>query len=165
MKKRRKRAPSLFDRFCTKFGPSILKVCCFIDKQTHGFFECLTWIITGGAYQPRPYKEAEETKKDTIFSVSKRTRFVQDDIRAIMGDFHSVGRDVSKAIRRLEHQNPEVTKAMQEAKNSPQFQKQVQEVQKRMNEVQQRCDHIRHVCSHSTTVGTGNTSEHERIKS
>jgi hypothetical protein len=53
---------------------------------------------------------------------------------------------------------------MQEAKNSPQFQQQAQIVRQRMAEVQQRCNHIRHVCSHPTTVGTGNTSERERIK-
>ena len=162
MKKRRKRTPSLFDRFCTKFGPSILKVCRFIDKCTHPFFEGLACILTGGAYQPRPYKEPEETKKDTIFSGSKRTRFIQDDVRAIMGDFHSVGRDVSKAVRRLERENPAVVQAMQEARNSPQFQKQVQEVQKRMNEVQQQCNHIHHVCSHPTTLGSGNSFQHER---
>jgi hypothetical protein len=64
----------------------------------------------------------------------------------------------------LERENPAVAQAMQEAKNSPQFQQQAQIVRQRMAEVQQRCNHIRHVCSHPTTVGTGNTSERERIK-
>ena len=170
MKKRRKRTPSLFDRFCTKFGPSILKVCRFIDKCTHPFFEGLACILTGGAYQPQPYKEPEEIKEEnkkySDYFWYDPNRPLSDsmakDFRAIMGDFHSVGRDVSKAVRRLEHQNPEVAKTMQETKNSPQFQRQAQIVRQRMAEVQQRCNHIHHICSHPTTVGSGNSSQNER---
>lgn len=170
MKKRRKHTPSLFDRFCTKFGPSILKVCRFIDKHTHGFFENLACILTGGAYQPRPYKEPEEVQKEKpkytgYFSSHPRQSIsgaITNDLRSVMGDFRSVQGDIKKSVRRMERENPAVAQAMQEAKNSPQFQKQMQEVQNRMNEVQQRCNHMRHVCSHSTTVGTGNTSERER---
>ena len=170
MKKRRKRTPSLFDRFCTKFGPSILKVCRFIDKCMHPFFEGLACILTGGAYKSRPYKEPEEIKEEnkkySDYFWYDPNRPLSDsmakDFRAIMGDFHSVGRDISKAVRRLEYENPEMAKVMQEARNSPQFQKQMQEVQKRMNEVQQQCNHIHHVCSHPTTVGSGNSFQHER---
>lgn len=166
MKKRRKCTPTLFDKFCTKFGPSILKVCRFIDKQTHGFFEYFAWIVTGGAYQPRPYKDPEDTKKTASYSSYRSRASIKDsmaqDMRSIMGDFCSVQGDISKAVRRVERDNPEVAKTMQEAKNSPQFQRQAQIVRQRMAEVQQRCNRIHHICSHPTTVGTGNTSEREK---
>ena len=162
MKKRHRRSPSLIDRFCKKFGPAILKVCRLIDKQTHPFFEGLACVITFGEYRPRPYKEPEETKKDTAFSVSRRTHSIQDDIGAVMGDMHAVGRDISKAVKRLEHDNPEFAKAMQVAQNSPEFQRQAQIVRQRIAEVQERCNHIRRVCSHPTTVGSGNSYQNER---
>ena len=168
MKKRRRARLSLFDRFCAKFGPTIMKVCHFVDKHTHVFFEGLACILTGGAYQPRPYKEPEEVKTNSCSLPYTPKRSVSDaiesDLYSVMGDFRSVQRDIAKAVRRIEHENPTVGKAMQDVKNSPEFQAKVQEVQKRISDVQQRCNHIRYVCSHSTTVGSGNTSERERTE-
>ena len=170
MKKYKRPRPSLFDRFCDKFGPSIMKVCHFIDKQTHGFFEGLACLLTGGAYQPQPYKEPEEIKKECedytcYFSYNPRKPIsgsITKDFQSVLGDFRSVCRDTSKAVQRMEREDPKVAKIMQEAKNSPQFQEQMQKVQDKIADVQRQCQKVRTVCSHSTTVASGNSSEHIR---
>ncbi len=165
MKKRRKSRPSLFDRFCSKFGPAILKVCRFIDKQTHDFFEGLAWAITMGAYQPRPYQEPKEIKQEddlsTITIKRSPRKTLKDDLRAVMGDIHSVSRDISKAVRQIEQEDPNVTQAIQETQHSPEYKKQVQKLQDKMTEVQQRCHHVRHVCSHPHAMNNGSTSGHD----
>ena len=165
MKKRRPR-PSLLDRFYEKYGSAILKVCRFIDKQLHPFFEGLACVITFGEYRPRPYQEPKDIEKnDGLPSYKKHQSSIgglSGDFQAIMGDMHRVSRDISKAVRKMEHENPEVAKAMQAAKNSPEYQRQMRAVQQKMAAIQERCIHIRHVCSYPTTVGSGNTSQNER---
>lgn len=172
MKKRKRHTPTLFDRFCKTFGPAIMRICQFIDKQTHDFFEVLACILTGGAYQPQPYKEtikaSEQNKKNAEHYLYKPEKSISEtlagDFRAIMGDIHQVEKDLSTSIKKMEHKNPEVAKAIQDARNSPEFQKQVQILHERMAEVQKRYNHIRQVCSHNTTIGSGNTSEQNTRK-
>ncbi len=160
MKKRKRHTPSLIDRFCHKFGPSIMKICDFIDKYTHNFFEGFASILTGGFYRPQPYKEPERDKDKTpqndLLSHSSAHHLMQDFNR-VAGDFHAVQKDISKTIKKME-QNPETAQALHEAKNDPEFQKRAQILRARMDEVQRRCAHIRQVCPYSTTVGSGNTS-------
>ena len=166
MKKRRRPRPSLLDRFCEKYGPAILKVCRFIDKQLHPFFEGLVCVITFGEYRPRPYQEPKDIgENDGLPSYKKHQSSVgglRGDVQAIMGDMHRVSRDISKAVRKMEHENPEVANAIQEVRNSPEYQQQVRTVQQKMAAVQERCNHIRQVCSYPTTVGSGNSSQNER---
>ncbi len=166
MKKRKRRTPNLIDRFFKKFGPLILKICRFVDKHTHSFFEGFACILTGGAYRPRPYEEPTDLNNKQCKGYHPRQSSVHNlmqDFNLLAGDFHAVQKDISKAVRKME-QNPEVAKAMHEAQNSPEFQKGAQILRDRMAEVQRRCNHIRQVCSYSTTVGSGNTSEQNTRK-
>lgn len=160
MRKNKRKSPTLIDRFCNRFGPSILKVCRFIDKHTYAFFEGLTSIITFGLHQPQPYRELEETNKNTHFSPHKKRQTVSkslsDDFKAVMSDFHAVESDISKAVKRVKHENPKATQALQETRNSAEFQLQTQIVRKKMSEIHKKYNHICRVCSHST-VGMGNT--------
>lgn len=162
MKKHRRPKPTLFDRFCDKYGASIMKVFYFFDKKTHGFFEVLACIVTGGYYQPQPYQEPKEILKDNLSPFYKKRPSVSDslvgDFRSVMKDMYSVSRDVSKAVRRMEHDDSKVARVIQEVKKSPEFQKQAQEVSEKIADIQRRCHQVRHICTHQETIGSGNMS-------
>lgn len=170
MKKYKRPRPSLFDRFCDKFSPSIMKVCRFIDKCMNPFFEGLAYILTGGAYKSRPYKEPEEIKEENkkysdyfLYDPNRPlSNSMVKDFRAIVGDFRSVVGDTTKAVQRMERKDPKVAKIMKEAKKSPQFKEQEQKLRGQMAEVQRRYQQVRTVCSHPTTVDSGNSFQHER---